>query len=120
MEGHVSHSLEAIASLPMVGEGDLVFTTDGKRPLGAFSKYKRKLDRAILKTMRERDPEAKPLPRWTSRQIGKYRKESSPAFWPSSSLWPLSAGEPPLKATYSGCHSHLWTRSPVSRRLLCE
>jgi hypothetical protein len=57
--------LGAFASLPKVGDGDLVFTTDGKRPLGAFSKYKRKLDKAILKKMRERDPEAKSLPRWT-------------------------------------------------------
>jgi len=39
--------------------GDLFFTTDGKRPLGAFSKYKRKLDGAILAA------DAKPLPRWT-------------------------------------------------------
>src|SRR5262245_33363567 len=51
-------------------------TTDGKRPLGAFSKYKRKLDKAILKKMRERDPEAKPLPRGPCMVCGARRGAS--------------------------------------------
>jgi integrase len=35
-----------LAKLPAVGEGDLVFTHDGKRALGGFSKFKARLDAA--------------------------------------------------------------------------
>ena len=42
-----------------------VFTSDGNRPLGGFSKAKKKLDERLLAVLRQRDPEAQPLPRWT-------------------------------------------------------
>ncbi len=58
-------ALTALGRLPKIGEGELFFTTDGKRPLSAFSKYKRKLDKAIHAELRKQDPEAKALPRWT-------------------------------------------------------
>jgi integrase len=54
-----------LARIPKVGRGNLVFTTDGKRPMTAFSKFKRKFDGKVLEELRKHDPSAKPLPRWT-------------------------------------------------------
>jgi integrase len=56
-----------VAGIPVIGlpKCDYVFTNDGKRALGGFGKAKKKLDERILAILRERDPEAKPLPRWT-------------------------------------------------------
>src|SRR5262249_24526343 len=42
-----------------------VFTTDGRRSLGGFSKFKRAFDADVLAELRKDDPEAKALPRWT-------------------------------------------------------
>jgi integrase len=53
-----------LAALPKIGKSGLVFTTDGKRPLAGFSKFKRAFDAKILEEMRKQDPEAH-LPRWT-------------------------------------------------------
>jgi integrase len=58
-------ALVSLGRLPKIGQGDLIFTPDGKRPLRSFGKSKRKLDKAILQDLRKADPEAKPLPRWT-------------------------------------------------------
>lgn len=35
-----------IASVPVIGDGDLVFSHDGKRPVGGFSKFKSALDKS--------------------------------------------------------------------------
>jgi integrase len=58
---------DTVAAIPTIGRrnGGYVFTTDGKRPLSGFSKFKRSFDEDVLKTLLELDPEAKPLPRWT-------------------------------------------------------
>jgi integrase len=53
-----------LAAMPKIGKVGLVFTTDGKHPLGGFSKFKRAFDAKVLAILRERDPEAR-LPRWT-------------------------------------------------------
>jgi integrase len=45
--------------------GPYVFTTGGKTPIVGFTKFKAKLDAAVLTELRKRDPEAKPLPNWT-------------------------------------------------------
>jgi integrase len=42
----------------------LAFTTDGKRPLGGFSKFTRKFDAKVLAELRKDNAEAE-LPRWT-------------------------------------------------------
>jgi integrase len=52
-----------LATVPAVGNGELVFTADGRRPIGGW--LKRNFDPEVLATLREQDPEAKPLPRWT-------------------------------------------------------
>jgi integrase len=53
-----------LAAVPKIGKSGLVFTTDGKRPIRGFSKFKREFDNKVLAALRERDPEAM-LPRWT-------------------------------------------------------
>lgn len=55
---------DVLASVPKIGKSDLVFTTDGKHPLGGFSKFKRAFDAKVLAELREQSPEAE-LPRWT-------------------------------------------------------
>jgi hypothetical protein len=44
--------------VPKIGKSGLVFTTDGKRPIRGFSKFKREFDNKVLAALRERDPEA--------------------------------------------------------------
>ena len=41
-----------------------MFTTDGKRPLAGFSKFKRAFDAKVLAELRKEKPDAE-LPRWT-------------------------------------------------------
>jgi integrase len=53
-----------LTAVPKIGKSGLVFTTDGKRPLGGFSKFKRGFDEKVLTILRERDLEAT-LQRWT-------------------------------------------------------
>jgi integrase len=53
-----------LAALPKIGKGGSVFTTDGKHPLGGFSKFKRAFDAKVLGELRKENPEAE-LPRWT-------------------------------------------------------
>jgi integrase len=53
-----------LAAVPKIGKSGLVFTTDGKRAIRGFSKFKRAFDQKVLAVLRERDPEAT-LPRWT-------------------------------------------------------
>jgi integrase len=53
-----------LASVPRIGPSGFVFTTDGKRPIGGFSKFKRKFDAKVLAELRAESPNAE-LPRWT-------------------------------------------------------
>jgi integrase len=58
-------ALAVHGKLPTIRKDGFVFTTDGRRPLGGFSKLKRAFDEVVLTKHREKDPEAKPLPHWT-------------------------------------------------------
>jgi integrase len=53
-----------VGAVPRIGKRGLVFTTDGKRPLGGFSKFKRAFDVKVLAEMHKEKPDAE-LPRWT-------------------------------------------------------
>jgi integrase len=53
-----------LASLPKIGKSGLVFTTDGKHPIGGFSKFKRAFDAKVLAELRKGTAEGE-LPRWT-------------------------------------------------------
>jgi integrase len=53
-----------LAAVPKIGKSGFVFTTDGKRPLGGFSKFKRAFDTKVLAELRKEDSDAE-LPRWT-------------------------------------------------------
>jgi integrase len=54
----------ALAGVPKIGKSTMVFTTDGKRSIGGFSKFKRAFDGKVLAELRKQNPEAE-LPRWT-------------------------------------------------------
>jgi len=58
-------AVAVLGKLPRIGKRGLVFTTDGRRSLGGFSKFKRAFDADVLAELRKYDPEAKALPRWT-------------------------------------------------------
>jgi integrase len=61
-------ALAVLAEVPVIGAGKgrgYVFTTDGVRALGGFSKFKREFDEAVLGAQRAQDAHAKPMPRWT-------------------------------------------------------
>ncbi len=63
-----SPALAILAAVPVVGlhkKKGYIFTTDGVRPIGGFSKFKREFDEAVLAARREHDASAKPMPRWT-------------------------------------------------------
>jgi integrase len=63
-------SAEARAVLPAQVDGcDYVFTAEGRNPISNFSSLKLTLDKAILEDMQKQDPEAKPLPNWTLRDL---------------------------------------------------
>ena len=53
-----------LAAVPKIGKSGFVFTTDGKRPLGGFSKFKRAFDTKVLAELRKENSDAE-LPRWT-------------------------------------------------------
>ncbi len=55
--------------LPVIGRKGWIFTTDGEHPIGGFSKFKRQFDARVCAQMREHDPDAKPLPRWTNHDL---------------------------------------------------
>jgi integrase len=61
-------AMTLLAEVPIIGrhaDRGYVFTHDGKRPLGGFSKAKRTFDEKVLAVLRQDDPEATQLPRWT-------------------------------------------------------
>jgi integrase len=53
-----------LSIVPKIGKGSFVFTTDGKRPIGGFSKFKRAFDVKVLAELRTENRVAE-LPRWT-------------------------------------------------------
>jgi integrase len=53
-----------LKAVPKIGNSWLVFTTDGRRPLGGFSKFKLAFDARVRTELRKEKPEAD-LPRWT-------------------------------------------------------
>ena len=53
-----------LAAVPKIGKSGFVFTTDGKRPIGGFSKFKRAFDTKVLAELRKENSDAE-LPRWT-------------------------------------------------------
>lgn len=66
----LSHAArDALAGAPAIGRRGWVFTSDGERPIGGFSKYKRRLDARILDVLREKNPKAEPLLRWTNHDL---------------------------------------------------
>ena len=66
----LSHAAsDVLAGAPTIGRKGWVFTSDGERPIGGFSKYKRRLDARILDVLREKNPKAEPLPRWTNHDL---------------------------------------------------
>jgi integrase len=66
-----------LALVPRIGKSGLVFTTDGKRPLGGFSKFKRKFDVKVLAELCKGNPEAE-LPRWTLHDLRRTARSLMP------------------------------------------
>jgi integrase len=63
-------SAEACAILPApVGGCCYIFTADGRNPISGFGGFKLVLDKAVLEDLRKQDPQAKPLPNWTLRDL---------------------------------------------------
>jgi integrase len=58
-----SQARDLLAKFPKIGK-NWIFSCDGKRPLGGFSKPKRDFDKAVLKILCKDDPEAS-MERWT-------------------------------------------------------
>lgn len=53
-----------LAQVPSIGR-TWVFTYNGAKPVNSFNKGKATLDARVLEVLREHDPDAKQLPRWT-------------------------------------------------------
>jgi integrase len=53
-----------LSAVPKVGKSGFAFTTDGKRPISGFSKFKRAFDAKVLAELQKQNPEVE-LPRWT-------------------------------------------------------
>jgi integrase len=60
---------EVLAAVPVIGINGIVFTTDGRKTIAGFSKYKKAFEGQVLSLLREQDPDAKPLPRWTTHDL---------------------------------------------------
>ena len=60
---------DLLRGIPVIGRRGWVFTYDGQRPINGFTKAKRELDRRVLEFLRQADPTAKPLPRWTNHDL---------------------------------------------------
>ncbi|MGY3547121.1 integrase [Bradyrhizobium sp. USDA 4469] len=58
-------TIRVLSVLSKISGCNFVFSTDGKSPIGGFSKFKKDFDKAITANLRKHDPEAKPLPNWT-------------------------------------------------------
>jgi integrase len=97
-------ALDALAGVPSIGRKDrgYVFTTDGKRPLGGFSKFKRAFDSEVLEVSREQNPAAKPLPRWTLHDLRRTARSlmSRAGVLPDHAERTLGHVIPGIRATY--------------------
>jgi integrase len=62
-------ALDVLAGIPVIGTQGVVFTTNGERPIAGFSKFKRMFDGHVLALLREQDPDAQPLARWTTHDL---------------------------------------------------
>ena len=71
-----------LAAAPKIGNSNLVFTTDGKRPIAGFSKFKRVFDAKVLAELHRENPDAE-LPRWTDHLRRTARSLMSRAGVPS-------------------------------------
>jgi integrase len=58
-----------LAEVPVIGSKGWVFTTNGDVPISGFSKFKKAFDGLVLMELRKEDPEAKPLPSWTTHDL---------------------------------------------------
>ena len=58
-----------LKQLPKLGNGGWVFSTSGATSISGFSKFKTKMDELVLEKLRKHDPEAKPLPTWTTHDL---------------------------------------------------
>jgi integrase len=57
-------AIALLVEMPKIARSDLIFTSDGKRPIGGFSKAKAAFDKLMLAQIRKIDPEAE-LVSWT-------------------------------------------------------
>ena len=105
-----------VAAVPRIGKSGLVFTTDGKRPLGGFSKFKRAFDAKVLAELRKEKPEAE-LPRWTLHDLRRTaRSLMSRAGVPSDHAERcLGHVLPGIRGTYDR-HEYLDENAARSRR----
>jgi integrase len=62
-------AISILDGIPVIGTKGWVFTTDGETPIAGFSKFKRTFDQHVLALLREKDPDATPLPRWTNHDL---------------------------------------------------
>jgi len=60
---------KVLAQVPVMGTKGWVFTTDGTVPISGFSKFKKAFDARVLAELRKVDPEAEPLPKWTTHDL---------------------------------------------------
>lgn len=60
---------DLLDAMPVIGNEGWIFTTNGKAPISGFSKNKRNFDDAVLAELRKSDPDAKPLPKWTTHDL---------------------------------------------------
>jgi integrase len=56
---------DLLAAQPRIVGCEFIFSGDGKRPIAAYSRFKRKFDDAVLAELRKQDPKAEPLANWT-------------------------------------------------------
>jgi hypothetical protein len=60
---------DVLAAIPMIGRKGWIFTTNGDVPISGFSKFKREFDTKVLQVLRENNPQAVPLPAWTTHDL---------------------------------------------------
>jgi integrase len=91
-----------LVKLPKIGKSDVVFTTDGKRPLGGFSKFKRAFDADVLDELRKQDPQAKALPNWTLHDLRRTARSLMSRAGVSSDIAERALGHvlPGVRGTY--------------------
>jgi integrase len=91
-----------LAKLPKVGKSDVVFTTDGRRPLGGFSKFKRAFDAKVLGELRKEDPQAETLPNWTLHDLRRTARSLMSRTGVSSDIAERTLGHvlPGVRGTY--------------------